>query len=488
MKRGAEVSAKKSTVKTTVKKENGSGQTFALYFGNRGFFPESLIGQARKEMTEVLTGLGYGTLIMDEGATRYGAVETAEEGRKYAAFLKKHEGEYDGVILSLPNFGDENGAVAALEDCGVPILIQAYPDEFGKMDFERRRDAFCGKFSVMDVFYQYGVPYTIFKPHTIAPSNPAFAEQVGKFASVCRIVRKMQKVTVGAIGARTTAFKTVRFDELTLQKYGITTEALDLSELIMRARSINAGSNAYKQKKEDLRLYTGWKGVPDGKLEMLSKVGVALDNIIGEYSLDCVAIRCWIELEKELGIAPCVLLSELNDRGIPAACELDVCNAVAMHALSAASGKAATCLDWNNNYGDKEDKCILFHCGPVPQSLMTAKGRITEHPMFAKSFGAGCGWGCNEGRIAPSDMTFASSKTEDGMLVFYMGQGRFTGEKIEEGFFGCAGVAEIKDLQDKLYAIGRSGFRHHVSVTPGNEAEALEEAFVSYLGYEIEEI
>ncbi len=463
-------------------------QTFALYFGNRGFFPESLIAVARNEMKTVIEKLGYGTLMMDEAATRYGAVETAEEGRKYAAFLKKHEGEYDGVILSLPNFGDENGAVAALEDCGVPILIQAYPDEIGKMDFEKRRDAFCGKFSVMDVFYQYGVPYTIYKPHTTAPSSKAFAEQAAKFASVCRIVKRMKKVTAGAIGARTTAFKTVRFDELTLQKYGITTEALDLSEFILRTRSVNIRSTRFKQKKEDLSNYTTWKGVPDGKLDTLAKAGVAIDDIIREYGLDCLAIRCWIELEKELGISPCVLLSELNNRGIPAACELDICNAVAMYALSAASDRPATCLDWNNNYGDDENKCILFHCGPVPQSLMTAKGRIIEHPMFAKSFGAGCGWGCNVGRISPTDMTFASSKTEDGVLVFYLGQGRITGEPIEKEFFGCAGVAEIEDLQDKLHTIGRAGFRHHVSVTPGCVAEAVTEAFESYLGYEIMDI
>jgi L-fucose isomerase-like protein len=190
-------------------------------------------------------------------------------------------------------------------------------------------------------------------------------------------------------------------------------------------------------------------------------------------------------MEKELGISPCVLLSEMNDRGMVAACELDVCNAIPMYALSIASGKAATCLDWNNNYGMEENKCILFHCGPVPQSLMTAKGQVIEHPMFAKSFGAGCGWGCNVGRIAASPMTYASSKTEDGKLIFYLGEGRFTSDEIENGFFGCAGVAEIPQLQEKLLAIGKQGFRHHVGVTFGNVAMPVKEAFTNYLGYDI---
>ncbi|NJD04755.1 MAG: hypothetical protein FIA99_19630 [Ruminiclostridium sp.] len=461
---------------------------FALYFGNRGFFPESLISGARQEIKEVLQKLGYDTLIMNENATRFGAVETAEEGRKYATFLKKHTGEYDGVILSLPNFGDENGAIAALEDCGVPILIQAYPDEIGKMDFQQRRDAFCGKFSIMDVFCQYKLPFTTYMPHTVHPAAETFERHVNSFATVCLIVKKMKRFTVGAIGARTTAFKTVRFDELTLQKHGITTEALDLSELFMRVGDVKAGTDKFTTKRNRLENYTNWTGVPDEKLDMLSKVSVAIDDIINEYKLDCLALRCWIEMEKELGVAPCVLLSELNDRGFSAACELDVCNAIPMYALSLASGVPATCLDWNNNYGNDENKCILFHCGPVPQSLMTAKGKVIEHAMFAKSFGTGCGWGCNVGRIAESPMTYASSKTEEGKLIFYLDEGRFTGDPIEEGFFGCGGVAEIDSLQNKLLTIGKKGFRHHVGVTFGHVAHPVKEAFSIYLGYDLIEI
>lgn len=459
--------------------------TFALYFGNRGFFPESLIAEARREVKDAVEKLGYGTLMLDEGATRYGAVETTEDGRRYAAFLKENRGTYNGVILSLPNFGDENGAIAALEDCGVPILIQAYPDEFGKMDFQHRRDAFCGKFSIMDVFYQYKLPYTIFQPHTISPDDAGFTKQLEQFAAVCRVVKGMRRFSVGAIGARTTAFKTVRYDELALQKNGITVEALDLSELFMRVRDVKSGTEKYQQKRERLINYTNWNGVPDEKIDMLTKVSLAIDDVIDEYKLDSLALRCWIEIEKELGVAPCVLLSELNDRGFVAACELDICNAVPMRALSLASQMPSTCLDWNNNYGDDENKCILFHCGPVPQSLMADKGQIIEHAMFAKSFGAGCGWGCNVGRIAQSPMTYASAKTEDGRVIFYLGEGQFTGEAIEKDFFGCGGVAEIQGLQNKLMTIGKQGFRHHVGVTFGNVAVPVQEAFSTYLGYDI---
>ncbi|MBN1671071.1 MAG: hypothetical protein JXR37_08570 [Kiritimatiellae bacterium] len=462
--------------------------TFALFFGNRGFFPETLIGSARRELTAALETRGYQTLTMDAGATPNGAVESVADGRKYAAFLAENRGRFDGVILCLPNFGDETGAIAALEDAGVPILIQAYPDEPGKMGFTSRRDAFCGKFSIMDVFCQYGLPFTTFKPHTVSPAGATFAEHVDRFAGVCRVANGMKRMTVGAIGARTTAFKTVRFDELTLQRCGITVEALDLAEVLLRVRDVRKGADAYARKAERLAAYTAWDGVPADAFERLVKLGVVLDELIAEYGMDAVALRCWLELEKELKIAPCVLLSEINDRGIPAACELDVCNAVAMRALSLASGRPATCLDWNNNYGQDPDKCILFHCGPVPQALMAGKGRIVDHPMFAKALGAGSGYGCNVGRIASGPMTFASAKTQDGRLVCYLDEGVFTDDPIDDDFFGCAGVARIDRLQDKLETIGHAGYRHHVGVTAGHVRAAVREAFGTYLRYDRTEL
>ena len=93
--------------------------TFALYFGNRGFMPAELISSARQEMIEAVENAGYDYLIMDEKATRYGAVETREEGRIYAKWLEEHQGKFDGVILCMPIFIDENGAITALVICSL---------------------------------------------------------------------------------------------------------------------------------------------------------------------------------------------------------------------------------------------------------------------------------------------------------------------------------------------------------------------------------
>jgi L-fucose isomerase-like protein len=251
---------------------------------------------------------------------------------------------------------------------------------------------------------------------------------------------------------------------------------------------MSESTDAFKAKAARFAAYSDFSKVPKDKFATLVKISVALDEIIAEAGLDALALRCWLELEKILGVAPCVVLGELNDRKFPAACELDVGNAVAMRALSLATGESTACLDWNNNYGDDPDKCILFHCGPVAKSLMRAKGQVIDHPMFAKALGAGCGFGCDVGRIAPTSFSFASSLTKDGGLDFYLGEGEFTADPIPPEFFGCAGVARIEGLQAKLNRIGYAGYRHHVSVAPGHVAKGLREAFVRYLNYGIAEL
>jgi L-fucose isomerase-like protein len=462
-----------------------SKSTFALYIGNRGFFPASLLSTARREMTQVLRKLGHKVIALDAKATRYGAVETPQEGEIYAKFLRENHGKFQGVILCLPNFGDETGAIAALKEANVPILVQAYPDELKKMAPELRRDSFCGKFSIMDVFCQYGTKFTALKPHTVSPTSKRFAENVDYFDRVCRVVAGLRSCVVGAIGARTTAFKTVRIDEIALQRHGITMETMDLSDVFARMNALKPSDRALTTKKAALKKYTCWTDVPATALDTISRLGVVLDRIVKECDLDALALRCWVEMQEQLNISPCVLLSEMNNRGIPAACEVDVGNAVTMLALSLASGDAATCLDWNNNYGEEDDKCILFHCGPVPQSLMTGRGRITDHAILSNAVGEGCSYGCNVGRIKPTPFTFGSMLTEAGKLKFYLGEGRFTKDSIPADFFGCAGVAQVPNLQDALQTIGYLGHRHHTSATPGHVAAPVAEAFEKYLGYEV---
>jgi len=460
--------------------------TFALFFGNRGFFPGELIAAAREDMQRVLTENGYDYIVMDEAATRYGAVETIAEGKLYHDFLEAHKGEFDGVILSLPNFGDENGATVALRDAGVPILVQAYPDEAGKMDFAHRRDSLCGKIAMCNVLRQCGIAYTLTKDATTNPNSEAFKKDLAYFAAICRVVRRLKHFNIGAIGARTTAFKTVRVDEIAMQRAGINIETIDLS-LVFDLMD-NADADLLAEKKKYYASITDFGTYPPEKLDNIARLGVALDKLIADYNLQAVGVRCWEEFQKRYAIAPCLVLSDLNERGIPAACELDVNNAVMMYALQEASGAPVMLLDVNNNYKDDPSKTILFHCAAIPRSFYASETKIGEHLMFKKSFGEGSGVGIVNGEICTGEVTLGSFKTEDGVLHAFAADATLTEDAIEDAFFGCGIVAEAECMPNLLTHMLENGYRHHVAIAKGQWAKAVGEAMDKYLGYVIKVI
>lgn len=462
--------------------------TFALYFGNRGFFPGELVASAREEIRAAVKSAGCDTIEMEKSLTKFGAVETIAEGQIYARWLDENRGKFDGVILSLPNFGDENGASVALRDANVPILIQAYPDEIGQMDFNHRRDSFCGKISICDVFNQIGIKYTIFKPHTCHPSSQEFKNQLMKFAKVCNIVKSMRRMNVGSIGIRPTAFKTIRYDEIALQNHGINVEAFDLLQLLDYMEKIDQKSDNFAAIKDRLSNASDTSAVPEEQMNTTAKLYLALKLMISEYHLNALAIRCWSDMQNVLKITPCLVNGLLNSERIPVACETDICNAISMFALQSAADEPAICMDWNNNFGNDPEKCIVFHCGNVAPEQMSGKGKTISHKMLdkGKEEQGGVAWGCNQGRIKPSPLTYMSGKTESGRLSFYLGEGQVTEDPVEDGFFGVAGVIKIPELQRVLLGVCKNGYRHHVSMTLDHVQASLIEAFTTYLEYEVD--
>ena len=457
--------------------------TFAILFGNRGFFPESVIASAREEMCEAVARVGAKALCMDPALTRCGAVETREEGIIFAEFLKAHEGEYDGLIICLPNFGDENGIKEAIKDVKVPILLQAYPDDLDKLDFANRRDAFCGRLGLCAVLKQMGVKFVSGSTFTAHPLCEGFRRDLISFISTCRIVRRLRHARVGVIGARTTAFKSVRFDEGALERRGVDIETLDLTQVFDKIKNIKDDDARLAVWAKDINELSDTCDTPEYAIINQCKLGVALEEIVAEMGLDALAIRCWSELQYEYKIAPCTVMGVMNKRQIPIVCETDVTNAPAMLALAMASYTGVGCLDVNNNYGDDPDKCILFHCGPLPRDLMVARGHMEEHKMFVKTQGCNCSWGVNVGRMKPTTVTVCGMRTENGETRYFVELAEVKDIELDRAFFGTYGVVEIPNLQTKLIHMGEEGFRHHVLVTEGDHIKAMREALSKYLGY-----
>ena len=450
---------------------------FAIFVSNRTTFPQQLVTEAVEKTSQAISAAGHIPLPPPE------AVAGDAAARRYAEFIKQNP--CDGILAVFPNFGDESSCLTALRDAGVPILFVAIPDKLDQMGPATRRDAFCGKISAVNLFKQCQIPCTVLEPHTVEPGTQTFEQNIRDFAAVCRIYKGMKRLRTGSIGARCTPFKTVRFDETTLEKYGISNETFDLSELFSIIRNLKDNDPELRETTSRISNYSCWpNNSADVQLRM-AKLALAIEKMIELYHLDLVTLRCWTELEEELKLSPCMILSMLNDRRITANCEVDTVNAIAMHMRALAADAPGACLDWNNNYGDDPDACVLFHCGPTAASLMEPGCRIVDHPMFARVYGCGNGLGCNEGRMKPGIFTWATGMTREGKLSFVLDRGKFGKENLPDDFFGCGAVAHFTGFQQKLLFLLRNGFPHHMSLSYGDNFTAVEEAVRSYLKYEL---
>jgi L-fucose isomerase-like protein len=460
--------------------------TMGLIVGNRGFFPDHLAKSGREEMLRVLTEAGMDVVALTPEESKYGAVETREESRRCAELFRRNRERIDGVIITLPNFGEERAIADTLRlaDLRVPVLIQATPDDPKKMTIAFRRDSFCGKMSACNNLKQYGIPYSITSLHTEAPNSPEFAKDLTWFSAVCRVVNGFRNLRVGAIGARPAAFNTVRYSEKILESNGISIETLDLSEVLGRIGRMKDHDDLAQAKLSAIKKYVDASNVPEAALLKMAKLGAVVDHWMASTEVAISAVQCWTSIEENLGVVPCTVMSMMSDSLLSSACEVDICGVLGMHALRLASETPSALLDWNNNYGADPNKAVCFHCSNLPKHFFRSV-KMDYQAIIAGTVGIENTYGTCVGVVKPGPMSFARFSTDDtaGKMRGYVGEGRFTDDPLNT--FGGAGVVEISNMQGLLRFICERGFEHHVAANLSTVASAVQEATTRYLGWDM---
>ncbi|MBL7742504.1 MAG: L-fucose/L-arabinose isomerase family protein [Chitinophagaceae bacterium] len=459
--------------------------TLGVIIGNRDFFPDKLVAEARTEVLELFKKLAITPVLLSDTDSKLGGVETFSEAQKCAALFRQHADQIDGILVVLPNFGDEKGIAETIKLSGlnVPVLIQGYPDDLGKMDVVNRRDAWCGKISVCNNLYQFGIKYSLTTKHVVSLSDESFISDLRNFIAICRVVKGMRKVRIGAVGARPGAFNTVRYSEKILQRSGISVTTVDLSEILGNANKLSADDRVVKEKLEKINAYAATGKTPNEKLVQIAKLDVVLSDFMQENVLDATAIQCWTSLQKNYGCNVCTNMSMMSENMLPSACEVDVTGTLTMYAMQLASGSPSALVDWNNNYADDDTKCVLFHCGNWAKSFLPDI-TISTAPILGTSVGTENTYGALDGRTPAMPLTYGRISTDDckGVIKAYVGEGELTDDALST--FGNRAVAQISNLQGLMQYVCRNGFEHHVVMNAAKTAGILKEAFGNYLGWE----
>jgi L-fucose isomerase-like protein len=406
------------------------------------------VAVARTEILDLFKQLEISAVILNDADSKLGGVETFADAQKCASLFKKHADVLDGILVVLPNFGDEKGVAETIKMSGlnVPVLIQAYPDDLGKMDVVNRRDAWCGKISVSNNLYQYGIKYSLTTKHVVRPKEESFIQDLKNFIAVCRVVNGLRKARIGAVGARPTAFNTVRYSEKLLQRNGISVTTVDLSEILGNANKLTADDKSVKEKLEKIHAYANTGLTPPDKLVQIAKLDVCACRFYGGKFTDATAIQCWTSLQQNYGCNVCTSMSMMSENMLPSACEVDVTGTLSMYAMQLASGSPSALVDWNNNYADDDTKCVLFHCGNWAKSFLPDI-TISTAPILGTSVGTENTYGALDGRTPAMPLTFGRISTDDckGIIKAYIGEGELTNDALNT--FGNRAVAQINDLQ-----------------------------------------
>jgi L-fucose isomerase-like protein len=459
--------------------------TLGVIVGNRNFFSDALVVDGRRKVLEKLNQFGIDTVIVDEQTTSLGAVESWADAQKCAELFKRYRDEIDGILVTLPNFGDEKGIADAIRLSGlnVPVLVHAFPDTTRELTVAGRRDAFCGKFSVTNNLYQYGINFSLTGKHTLAPDSEDFRKEIERFVAVCRVTGGMRSARLGAVGARPNAFQTVRYSEKLLEASGINVSTIDLSEVFGKAEQIGDDDARVRVRLEEIHAYAPTRA-PDRSLVLMAKLAIVLSDWMDANSIDATAIQCWDSLQKNYGINSCTVMSMMSEKLMPSACEVDIAGTAAMYALTLASGQPSALVDWNNNYDDEPNKCLFFHCGNWAKSLV-GNIELVSAEVLGATLGAENTWGAISGRTPAGPLTYARIDTDDrrGLIHTYVGEGAFTDDPLST-VSGSHAVVEVPDLQDLLRYICRNGFAHHAAMTRVFVGDVLAEAFGTYLGWE----
>ena len=456
--------------------------TLGVIVGNRGFFPNHLCSTGREVVLKVLDAEGIGAVTPGPKDTKFaGSVETLGDARVCADLFRKHRDEIDGILVTLPNFGDEKAVANAVRWAGldVPVLVHAFADDPATMTIKDRRDSFCGKMSVCNNLRQYGLPYSLTSQHTMDPKSAAFRRDLRDFAAVCRVVKSLKGLRIGAIGARPAAFNTVRYSEKLLERHGISVETLDLSEVLGWANKMLDTNDDVQAKLAEIKGYTATKGVPAESLSRIARLGVAIDKWMADQQIAVTAIQCWTSLEEFYGVVPCTLMSMMSNRLASSACETDVAGVLGMHVLAAAAESPSALLDWNNNYGGDADKGVVFHCSNLPKDWFQ-QHKMDYQEIIAGTVGKANTFGTIVGRVKPGPFTYCRLTTDDegGAIRGYVGEGKVTADKLQT--FGGYGVIEVPAFQKLLRHICENGYEHHVCGSLSTVAAPVQEALAKY--------
>lgn len=386
--------------------------------------------------------------------------------------FKKHE--IDAIFLCHCDFGEESVALHAIKKFQVPVLLWGNRDKYTNTYSMRGRDTQCGMFACSKVLLRNHIRFSYI--YNVDVHSQEFAAGYENFLRVVNIVKTVKNLKVAQIGNRPQPFISVVANEGGLmERFGIETVPVSVTEILRKTKQLVNDKDSLLQKWTDEALSKFDCSTEDPeKVEMIQALTITIKTLMEEKGCSAGALECWSLFPKELGIAPCMVISALGDMGIPLSCEMDLNGALTMAMAKAAAlnEEAVFLADLTIRHPENDNAELLWHCGPFPSVLCNK----TQKPKIINAQGS---WELQKGNI-----TILRCDETGGKYQMIAAEGKAVDGPETTGTYVWVEFDNWKRLEEKFIF---GPYIHHVAGVYGNYKRALKEA-AGYLGIEWDDI
>jgi len=436
-------------------------------------FDESWALELKRRFVERITA-DFGAVVdlvyPTERDTKLGLVSDDSDAEALAERFAR-EG-VDGIVIAALTFGDELAGARVAELLGKPVAVYATKEPPTLPGGFRRSDSFCGTLSLASALYRRGIPFVF--GGLVLPEDPEFRRSFDSFVRAVNVVRTFVGAKVGAVGPRPERFETVTFNEAAMAaRFKQRLVHVELVEVIEEARRLSDDDPRVARVLSEVSAQLDVSSVPREALLKLAKLEVVLGELAERRGLVGMGLRCWRELELYYGVAPCLVMGRLTDRGVMMACEVDVYGALTMAMqYAAAMGRAVPFfIDWTIKHPTRDNVFLAWHCGNLPPSLCSGRCRLSFHSVMYRDVGAERCYGTVDGRMRPGEVTISRLVEYGGEFKLLLTRGRVVEEPGE--FRGSWAWVEVPDLGRLYSTLVEEGFVHHASMIHGDLVEPL---------------
>lgn len=381
-----------------------------------------------------------------------------------AIVQKFKEAQIDALFVPFCDFGEESVASAIAGAFRLPTLVWGNRDEFPNTRAGRGPDTQCGMFAATKVMARRNVKYSYI--HNVPCESETFRNGYLNFIRFANVIKDLRNLTIAKVGHRPSTFWSVMTNEANLLTN------MNIGVVPVSTANVMASAERLRREKEEdylaylaaLRERFDTAAMSEEMLEKTAALKVAAGRAIAATGADVCAFECWSAFGGPYGIMPCVLMGDLNDEGIPLACECDINGAISMAIARAANlyDESVFLADLTIRNPENDQSELLWHCGPFPYSL---KAQDCSAELID---------GQEQFRIKDGDLTLCRFDDLDGKYSLFAGEGISKSKTgpITTGTYTYLETDNWKRWEEKLIF---GPYIHHVTGVYGKYLPVLRE-------------